>query len=230
MAELPAARPAPASARDRPASSPAAPAAAWSSPAGCEMRCLQLLLGDPSRDRGRDPEPFHKASTTCATPSSNTASISISPARSTTGAPLRLAQNPPDARHQPLQHRPIEPVGTTEAVHHPGFDMALLRMARILGERVVAHHAAVLVPPLGRSQVHAHPDSMSRKPIRAETANSCAHMFCAETAAHRKQNHATSMTCRVGDGQIRPKYAQRPQTQVSQAPPLLLTEAVERSA
>jgi len=38
--------------------------------------------------------------------------------------------------------------------------------------------------------------------------------FSGETAAHRKQNHAISMTCRIGHSHIRPKYAQRPQTQV----------------
>jgi hypothetical protein len=37
--------------------------------------------------------------------------------------------------------------------------------------------------------------------------------FRVETAANRTQNQPTSMTCRIGDGQIRPKYAQRPQTQ-----------------
>ncbi len=67
-----------------------------------------------------------------------------------------LGQDPPDAGHQPLQHGPVEPVGAPEAMHDPGLDVALLGVAAVLGKRVVAHHAPVLVPPLGRSQVHAH--------------------------------------------------------------------------
>lgn len=66
-----------------------------------------------------------------------------------------LGQDPPDAGHQPLQHGPVEPVGAPEAMHDPGLNVALLGVAAVLGKRVVAHHAPVLVPPLGRSQVHA---------------------------------------------------------------------------
>ncbi len=64
--------------------------------------------------------------------------------------PTSLArQNPLDARDQPLQGCPVELVGTAEAVHHLGLDIALLGMTNVLGERVVAHHRAVLVPPSG---------------------------------------------------------------------------------
>ena len=84
-------------------------------------------------------------------------------ARAVTGAGFAagILQDPPDARDQPLQGRAIEPVGATEAVHHPGLDVALPGMADVLGERVVAHHRTVLVPPLGGPQVHAHACSVS---------------------------------------------------------------------
>ena len=141
------------------------------------MRRLQLLLGDPSRDRGPDPEPFpqgldhmHDAELEDGFDFDRTGTLDHRCA-------VRLGQNPPDAGHQPLEYRPIQLVGTTEAVHHPGLDMALLGMPRVLGQRVVAHHAAVLVPPLGRSKIHAHPDSMFIQPNRAQTGNPCAHIF-----------------------------------------------------
>jgi hypothetical protein len=65
-------------------------------------------------------------------------------------------EHPADAAHQPLQRRPVEAVGAAEAVHHPGLDLALLGMADVLGERVVADDRAVLVPALGGPKIHAH--------------------------------------------------------------------------
>ena len=72
-----------------------------------------------------------------------------------------VLQDPPDARDQPLQGGAIEAVGAAEAVHHLGLDVALPGMADVLGQRVVAHHRTVLVPPLGGPQVHAHACSVS---------------------------------------------------------------------
>src|SRR4051794_23294697 len=50
-------------------------------------------------------------------------------------------------------------------------------MAHVLGQRVVAHHRAVLVPPLGGPQVHAHACSVSVAVRRGSAARSCAHTF-----------------------------------------------------
>jgi hypothetical protein len=61
-----------------------------------------------------------------------------------------------DAAHQPLQRCPVEAISAAEAVHHPGLDMALLGMADVLGERVVADDRAVLVASLRGAKVHAH--------------------------------------------------------------------------
>jgi hypothetical protein len=145
------------------------------------MRRFQLLSGDSSRDRGGDPEPFpqglghmrhaefeHRLDLDLAASDARALDHRLA---------ISLGQDPPDARHQPLQHRPVEPVGPAETVHHLGLDMPLLRMPRVLGERVVPHHAAVLVPPLGRSKVHAHSDSMSITPNGAQIGNPCAHVF-----------------------------------------------------
>ena len=129
------------------------------------------------------PSRSHETSTTCTTQSrrpglEHRLDRDVASARALDHRrAIPLGQNSPDARHQPLQHRPVEPVGTAEAVHHPGLDMALLRMPRVLGEGRVPHHAAVLVPPLARSKVHAHPDSMLVLQDRARTGNSCAHML-----------------------------------------------------
>ena len=37
-----------------------------------------------------------------------------------------IIKNPPNALDQPFERRPIKPIGTPEAVHHLGFDIALL--------------------------------------------------------------------------------------------------------
>ena len=47
-------------------------------------------------------------------------------------------EDPADAADQPLERRPVEPVGAAEAVHHLGFDVTLLGIADVLGEGVVA--------------------------------------------------------------------------------------------
>ena len=144
-----------------------------------EMRRLQLLLGDPGCDRRSDPEPLPQGLDHMHDPElEHRLDLDVTSARALDHrCALLLGQNPPNTRHQPLQHRPVEPLGPAEAVHHPGLDMALLGVPGILGERVVAHHAAVLVTPLGRPKIHAHSDSMSIMPNRARTGNSCAHMF-----------------------------------------------------
>lgn len=125
---------------------------------GCEMGCLQLLLGDRGCDRGTDPEPIPQGLDHMRHAElEDRLDLDVA---DTGTLDHRLAaflgQDPPDAGHQPLQHGPVEPVGTPEAMHDPGFNVALLGVAGVLGERVVAHHAPVLVPPLGRPQVHAH--------------------------------------------------------------------------
>src|SRR4051794_39624061 len=109
------------------------------------------------------PSLAQRARATCTTPSSKAASIAIPPTLEPSRAPASppASQDPPDARDQPLQGRAIEAVGATEAVHHPGLDVALPGMADVLGERLVAHHRTVLVPPLGGPQVHAHARSVS---------------------------------------------------------------------
>jgi hypothetical protein len=48
-------------------------------------------------------------------------------------------EHPADAAHEPLQRRPVEAIGAAEAVHHLGLDVALLGIADVLGERIVAH-------------------------------------------------------------------------------------------
>ena len=71
-------------------------------------------------------------------------------------------EHPADAAHQPLQRGAVEAIGAAEAVHHLGLDVALLGMADVLGERVVADDRAVLVPALRGPKVHAHAYSVSR--------------------------------------------------------------------
>ena len=44
-----------------------------------------------------------------------------------------VIKNPSNALDQPFERCPVEPVRTPEAVHHFGFDIALLGMADILG-------------------------------------------------------------------------------------------------
>src|SRR4051795_7378041 len=102
-------------------------------------------------------------------------------------APPRLGRGGPaappppqaraDARDQPLQGRPVEPVGAAEVVHHPGLDVALPGVAHVLGQGVVADHRAVLVPPSGGPQVHAHACSVPAAVRRGHTAPPCAHTF-----------------------------------------------------
>src|SRR3954447_13579640 len=83
----------------------------------------------------------------------------------------------PDPRAQPLQGRPVEPVGAAEVVPHPGLDVALPGVAHVLGQGVVADHRAVLVPPSGGPQVHAHACSVPAAVRRGHTAPPCAHTF-----------------------------------------------------
>jgi hypothetical protein len=49
-----------------------------------------------------------------------------------------IVQNPADTLDQTLKRGLVQLIGTAEAVHHLGFDVALLGMADILGEGVVA--------------------------------------------------------------------------------------------
>src|SRR3954454_23743385 len=110
------------------------------------------------------PSLAQRARATCTTPSSKAASIAIPPTREPSRAPVwpaAILQDLPDPRDQPLQGRAVEAVGATEAVHHPGLDVALPGMADVLGARVLAPHRTVLVPPLGGPQVHAHACSVS---------------------------------------------------------------------
>ena len=65
-------------------------------------------------------------------------------------------EHPANAANQPLQRRPVETVGAADAVHHLGLDVALLGMAEVLGQRVVADDRPVLVPALRGPKIHAH--------------------------------------------------------------------------
>jgi len=67
-----------------------------------------------------------------------------------------VIQNPSDAMDQALQRRLVQLIGSAEAVHHLGLDIALLGMADILGKSIIADGRAVLVAPLGRPEIHAH--------------------------------------------------------------------------
>ena len=107
------------------------------------------------------PSSCHRARATCAIPSSSTLSIASSPAGRPSGCLVGrrwrvLVEHAADAAHQALERGAVELVGTAEAVHHAGLDIAFPGIADVLGERQVAHHRAVLVPPLRGPQVHAH--------------------------------------------------------------------------
>ena len=139
---------------------------------GGRMRRLQLLLVEPFLDHLPDAELGPKCLRHMHDPELE-AGLDRDPAQACPLAGDRSAacigKDPLDARDQPLQGRPVEMVGPAETVHHLGLDIALLRMTDVLGECQVAHHRAVLVPPLRGPQVHAHACSVfvSVKPRRS---------------------------------------------------------------
>jgi hypothetical protein len=126
---------------------------------GGRMRCRQLLLIELGLDRLADAELGPECLGHMHDPELE-AGLDRDPAQACPLAGDRSAacigKDPLDARDQPLQGRPVELVGPAETVHHLGLDIALLGMAHVLGECQVAHHRAVLVPPLRGPQVHAH--------------------------------------------------------------------------
>ena len=91
-----------------------------------------------------------------------------------------VIQNPANAMDQTQKRRLVQLISPAEAVHHLGLDIALLGMADIFGERIIADGRAVLVAPLGRSKVHAHwiacttNEKYLNQPIRVPT------YFCTE--------------------------------------------------
>ena len=119
---------------------------------GGRMRRMQLLLVEPCLDHLTDAEFGPECLRHMHDPQLE-AGLDRDPAHACPVAGDRSAacirKDALDARDQPLQRRSVELVGTAEAVHHLGLDIALLGMAHILGEGVVAHHRAVLVPSLG---------------------------------------------------------------------------------
>jgi len=86
-------------------------------------------------------------------------------------------EHPADAAHQSLERGAVEAIGAAEAVHHLGFDVTLLGIALVLGERVVADDGAVLVPALRGPKVHAHDNSVLLAPRRSKSTVSCAYRF-----------------------------------------------------
>jgi hypothetical protein len=119
---------------------------------GGRMRCRQLLLIEPGLDRLADAELGPECLGHMHDPELEAGLDRDGgrPCGRGGDGPTSLArQDPLDACDQPLQGCPVELVGPAEAVHHPGLDIALLGMTNVLGECQVAHHRAVLVPPLG---------------------------------------------------------------------------------
>jgi hypothetical protein len=144
------------------------------------VRCPPLLGRQPGGDRPADAEPGPEL---CdhVDDAEFEARLDLDPPVMSCRVCGRLAgvgvEHAADAAHQSLERGAVEAIGAAEAVHHPGLDVAPGGVADVLGEGVVAHHRAVLVPPPRGPKVHAHDRSVSRLLRRPKCTKSCAHRF-----------------------------------------------------
>ena len=91
------------------------------------------------------------------------------------GGGCGFAEVPVDRGHQPRQAVAIQAVLAAEVEQHLRLRDAV--DATVVRELDVADHAAVLVPPLGGPQVHAHHSTAPERQDQARHDKSCAHAF-----------------------------------------------------